>query len=441
MKIRLMAVLTFVAASCILGSIEVRGARYSQVEEVVENRSDSKQKTALKITIIDDVKEVRQTTIDEYSSGTARVNIVIDDQYLPVEDSSYSDKSLDGFRLNNIRFAVPDGGSRGFGYPVFATDYMSEREEEKLKEWNSMYAAVGGDCPECNDGVDAAREWIAEGNLQKPIEKYLKQYPEILSVEREYVLRVTSAEETYRVEDDTSWWEVDFYLYTQKDNGESVCIGFGDIYRTVLAGGEPVWYDDAEYRILEQNSSMWKLLEKPEEDRGEIWIDFIEDDPEEEGFSVFYSVPDENKEEWVENYLMQYGEKFLLPSGVKQEIQWMCHREEDFWYDYIVCNGETSEYELKVEIPLMPAGSGNWYMASRIRKEAEDKEMCTETLAVMRKTFHAVPYDHMVKKGDTLSGIAEKYLEDDRGYVRLAYENMIQEPDLIYPGEVITISP
>lgn len=137
----------------------------------------------------------------------------------------------------------------------------------------------------------------------------------------------------------------------------------------------------------------------------------------------------------------KYGSKMFLPSGADQQINWKFYQEEDFWYDYMVCIGETSEYEIRMEIPLMPTGSGNWYMASRIRKEAQDKKLCSDTLSVMRQTFHAVPYEYIVREGNTLSGIVEKYLGDETEYPRLISENGITNPDLIYSGEKIIISP
>ncbi len=43
----------------------------------------------------------------------------------------------------------------------------------------------------------------------------------------------------------------------------------------------------------------------------------------------------------------------------------------------------------------------------------------------------------MVKKGDTLAKIAERYLGDASKYKELAKENNIKDPDRIYPGQEI----
>jgi len=47
---------------------------------------------------------------------------------------------------------------------------------------------------------------------------------------------------------------------------------------------------------------------------------------------------------------------------------------------------------------------------------------------------------HVVVKGDTLWGISQKYLDDPFRYPELAELSNIKNPDLIYPGEIITIA-
>lgn len=46
---------------------------------------------------------------------------------------------------------------------------------------------------------------------------------------------------------------------------------------------------------------------------------------------------------------------------------------------------------------------------------------------------------HVVKKGDTLWDIAEKYVNDPFRYPELAELSHIQNPDLIYPGDIVRI--
>lgn len=47
---------------------------------------------------------------------------------------------------------------------------------------------------------------------------------------------------------------------------------------------------------------------------------------------------------------------------------------------------------------------------------------------------------HLVKAGDTLSEIAEHYTGDWGNYRRIADENRISNPDLIFTGQKLTIS-
>lgn len=425
--------------ACIFGAAKKDDIRHT--EEGIYDTDEPEETEFKKVQVIDQIREVKKNTIEENRSTSARVNIKTEESYLPIENTIYRDEALDSIRLNNVQFAVPDDSARGFGYPVFSINLMSDQELKTVCDWEAMYTAVGDDCPECNDGIEVARKWILEGNLQKPIEEFLESYPEISPKEREYVLYVTSAEEIYREEDKTGWWEISYYLITKTSEGEEVILAFGDLHRTTMCEGRSLRYNDAQYRILSQNRNIWKLLEKPEEDCGEVWLDLIEENVTEGDFTAFYDLPDESKEEWIQKYLAEYGVDMFFPSGIEQQINWKCHKEEDFWYDYLVCIGETDEYEVRMLIPLMPSGSGNWYMASCIRKEAQNKKMCSDTLSIMKQTFHAVPYEYVVREGDTLSGIAEKYLEDGSAYRRLMSLNAISNPNLIYAGDKIIILP
>lgn len=49
--------------------------------------------------------------------------------------------------------------------------------------------------------------------------------------------------------------------------------------------------------------------------------------------------------------------------------------------------------------------------------------------------------EHVVKKGDTLWDLAEHYTQDPFRYPELARLSHIQDPDLIYPGQIVRIEP
>lgn len=46
---------------------------------------------------------------------------------------------------------------------------------------------------------------------------------------------------------------------------------------------------------------------------------------------------------------------------------------------------------------------------------------------------------HRVRKGETLWGIAERYVHDPWRFRELARQSGIDNPDLIYPGDKVTI--
>lgn len=344
-------------------------------------------------------------------------------------DGSRKQEEVSTYYLNNVRFSVPQGGTRAFGVPVFSTHMDTEEEYRQKDAWHQV---VGEDCPEFNEGIETARALIREGYFQEPLENFLLQYPELSPEKRRYELIFTGGGEAEREEDDTGWWALDYMLVTRADTGERIPMASIDIIRVTKAQGAPV-YDDAHYRIWSAESGYWKLLEEPSQDRGRVWISQI---PE----------TDFSGERQARSYVEEEGANFdlLLPSGVDREVDWKCHREEGFWYDYLVWSGTTDVYEVTLAIPLMEEGAGGWYMASRIRKESEYKEIPEHTLSVMMETFHGVPYMHCVKEGETLWRLYEKYegtceipAEPFQSFVEI---NGGSNPDLIYPGQYVLFS-
>ncbi len=79
-------------------------------------------------------------------------------------------------------------------------------------------------------------------------------------------------------------------------------------------------------------------------------------------------------------------------------------------------------------------------MASRIRKEARQKELCEDTLLTMMQTFHLEDSVYFVRKGDTLWGIYKGYMnENECGFREFVDYNSIRTPGLIYPGQRVRL--
>jgi len=341
-------------------------------------------------------------------------------------DGSLKEEELFTMRMNNICVSVPDGGIRSFGIPIFMTRVYTEGEADAREKWDNV---VGEDCPEFAD-METARELIREGYFQKPLEEFLSNYPEIRPQEREYRLIFTGGGRTDRAYDGTSWWDLNYKLVAQSDGGEQVTVVTIDITKVIRAQGQEI-EDDAHYRIWSVVSGLWQLQEDPAEDLGETWISQVQGQ-------------DFSDEEQVRAYVEEVGADFdlLLPAGVDREVEWECSQKTGNYYNYLVWTGTTDLYEVTLAIPLMDENGGGWYMASRIRKESQKKEICRHTLSVMMETFQEDSNVHIVKKGENMWQI---YKEQGRGnswqydFESFIEYNNLKNPDLIYPDQRIRI--
>lgn len=341
-------------------------------------------------------------------------------------DGSFREEEVFTARLNNVLFSVPEGGTRDFGVPIFSTENYSDEEKTARKQWHDV---VGGDSSDFNQGIDVARQMIMDGYFQKPLEKFLMHYPELNPAKREYVLHLMGGGRTDRASDNTSWWDLDYRLETTAENGELIPMAYIDVTRVFLAQGSPVTYDDTHYRIWSAESAYWHLLEDPSQDLGKTWISQLPD----EDFST---------EEKILSYVEKKGGNFeyLLPPGADKDVDFTFHKEESIWYDYLVWSGATDTYDITLAIPLMEEGAGGWYLASRIKKQAANKEICRHTLSTMMQTFHAAPYVHVVKEGESLWSIYDKYITEAPYLYPFTYfidYNFQNNPNLIYPGQIV----
>lgn len=174
-------------------------------------------------------------------------------------------------------------------------------------------------------------------------------------------------------------------------------------------------------------------MEDPAMDKGEVWLQQIRG-------NVL------SDEAAIRRFVEEQGASIVVPRGADMQVEWECHRQEEFFYDYLVFQGETVDYEVTLAIPLMGKQEEGYYLASRIRKEAEDKSACNHTLSGMMQTFQGVPYLHIVKEGESLAKIAEKYQGTQKGYPWLKrYDDGTDEAvpfenqNLIYPGQKVWV--
>lgn len=75
---------------------------------------------------------------------------------------------------------------------------------------------------------------------------------------------------------------------------------------------------------------------------------------------------------------------------------------------------------------------GNWLEVTQTTSE--------NTKQVEKKVEGEKTVNHVVKRGDTLWAIAEKYLGSGTKYQQIVQENNIKNPNLIYPGQVFKIT-
>ena len=394
-------------------------ARETSVPAKMGGERDSRKMDFVPFQVVDDGAVLPDN--QEYTGIVCNIEDTFSEEIsVKLSDGKIREEEVTTMNLNNVWFSVPQGGSRCFGVPIFSTEYYAEGEREQEQEWHDVTSI---DCPEFNVGMEEARKLIREGYLQEDLENFLLKLPEINPTERKYTLYLTGGGRTDRKSDDTSWWELDYILTTAAENGEVVPVITIDITKIIKAQG---WEstDDAYCRIWTAESGYWRLLEDGATDLGKIWLSQL---PEE----------DFSEEEEVRSYVEKMGGNFdlLLPSGADRQIKWECSEGKFGWYNYLIWTGTTDTYEISLAIPLMEPESGGWYLASRIRKEAAQKDMCADTLLTMMQTFHLDSSTYAVRKGDTLWEIYKRYMnEEEYSFREFSEYNGFKNPGWLYPG-------
>ena len=321
---------------------------------------------------------------------------------------------------HDVSFSIPDGGQTGLMGSGVRVEYIGEREREVLRELDDKNVA-GDDCEEFNEGMAKTRQLIADGFLQDAFARYLSNFPELELENKKLTLELRSAARTDRMEDSTSWWELDYELYVELADGSRQFIATMDITKVFLVQGEENLWNDAQYRIWGYPNLMWELLEQPEEDMGE---------------AMFTVLPEGTFTD--EASICAFMERF----AAERQITWECTegiRENSIWYEYLVWKGDGGGYQYQMAVPIMKEGAGSWLIQAKIKTGAESPEACRNALTVFMETFHANPYCYRVKRGDTLSDIARIYLGRDDRYPLLAEVNGLANPDLVYAGQWIEV--
>lgn len=385
----------------------------------------------LETKILEEEQEALEESDSLFVEMTNMIDSNTDTAWLVNQDGKTVQKEGTVIHINTVKFFVPDGSSRCFGVPNFSTELFADGEWEERRALEE-YDLIGDECEEFNGGINVTRQLVKEGILNEEITKLLDRYPQINPHDRAYTLELVNAETVFRQEDETSWWEVDYSMSTRADNGEKIRLAYIDITRVTLSDGEEASWYDAQYRIDVIVENLWQLIENPAEDKGEVWIQQIRGD----SFADMES---------IQRFVEEQGAEIVLPEGVDKHIEWDAYKATAFYYDYAVFQGETADYTVTLAVPLMEKREEGYYLASRIRTEAVDKTACQDTLGAMMQTMRGVPYFHVVREGESLTEIAEKYcgtqeaVSEMQLYDERTGNMQSVTPERIRPGQKLTL--
>lgn len=396
--------------------------------EYTSLRTERQRETiGVEITVIDTLPEVDETVPRELTPlpSSEIINIIGREeaqQHIMQEDGTFSDEQFTVHNVichdHNVSFAMPKNGEIIWLGSGVGVRYIGEREYEILEELDEKNVAGWYECKEFNESMAKTRQLIKEGFLQDEFAEYLSQFPELQLENKELTLELTYAGRTDRMDDNTSWWELDYNLTVELEDGSRLTLATMDITRVFLVQGEENTWDDTQYRIWGYPSAMWELLEQPQEDKGEAILTILPEGTFTDEASIY-------------DYMEQYAEE--------RQITWECSRENGFWYDYLIWKGKGGGYQYQMAVPITDEGVGSWIIQAQIKEGADSPEDCWYAASVFMQTFHGNPYFYRVKKGDTLYGIAKTYMGDGDSYPWLADINGLPDPDFIYGGQLIEI--
>lgn len=360
-----------------------------------------------------------------------------DSIYLRQEDGSVREKRGRIIIMNTVQFFVPDEGMQRYG--TFYLDEMCHVSHIYRAEEEStvmQYVEFSDTCPDFNAGIDTVRSLMSEGYLNEQMTDFADLFLQDVRYGHEYILRLLDAGLTFSDDDKDMWWHVEYGFYAKAaDTGEEFMLATVYISRNIMRQGK-LQEEDATYLVKPSIEGIRQFTEDPAKNMGAVQVQRVEGD-------LFAS------EESVRHFVEEQETDFFLPEGVHETINWNCYEQQEFYYDYLVWQGETAHYEVTLAIPLMDKRDEGYYLTSVIRKEAEDKAACHNMLLGVMQTFRDEKYLHVVKEGESLCKIAEKYmgtqdlytflqLYDDEERAFVVYDD-INNPDFIYPGQKVYV--
>lgn len=122
----------------------------------------------------------------------------------------------------------------------------------------------------------------------------------------------------------------------------------------------------------------------------------------------------------------------LVITGTSVDLSWACTIED---FSYKEKAGAVGDIEYTISFKEY-----RWFKVKKVEIVNESKtNQASVTKTEQRPVEKEIPKTYTVQKGDTLCSIAKKCLGDSGKYKDIAKKNNISNPNVIYPGQVLTL--
>ena len=126
----------------------------------------------------------------------------------------------------------------------------------------------------------------------------------------------------------------------------------------------------------------------------------------------------------------------LVVTGLAFDVNWPCTIES---LSYKEEGGAVGDIYYAIEFKEY-----RWYSVKKVEVVTQKTQESSQAVSSVKVTqpravTKETPSTYTVKAGDTLSSICKKQLGDASKYKDVAAKNSIQNPNLIYPGQVIKL--